>query len=333
MEITAAEWAQFLEDKPEIHILQSLEWGELKRNYGWHPVYVVEGDTGAQILFRSLPLGLTIAYIPKGPVGIPDCHFWKSVDAVCRKHHAIFLKVEPDSWECKSEGWWEDASEEWVTSDTIQPRQTIVIPLDGDEQEWLSRMSQKTRYNVRLAQKKDVQVIASDDISSFHQLMQVTGQRDEFGVHSLAYYQDAYRHFSTMGNCVLLAATYSGRWLAALMAFRRGSRAWYFYGASSDEERNRMPTYLLQWEAMKWAATCGCKTYDLWGVPDVPEQDLEENFTRRSDGLWGVYRFKRGFGGMLMRSIGAWDRVYKRGLYRLYQLYRRRNGGQIAHSQ
>ncbi len=87
--------------------------------------------------------------------------------------------------ECKSEGWWEDASEEWVTSDTIQPRQTIVIPLDGDEPEWLSRMSQKTRYNVRLAQKKDVQVIAGDDISSFHQLMQVTGQRDEFGVHSL----------------------------------------------------------------------------------------------------------------------------------------------------
>jgi lipid II:glycine glycyltransferase (peptidoglycan interpeptide bridge formation enzyme) len=101
--------------------------------------------------------------------------------------------------------------------------------------------------------------------------MQVTGQRDEFGVHSLAYYQDAYRHFSTAGNCVLLAATYSGRWLAALMAFRRGSQAWYFYGASSDE--NEIDANLFTpMGGIEWAAACGCKTYDLWGVPDAPEQ-------------------------------------------------------------
>jgi peptidoglycan pentaglycine glycine transferase (the first glycine) len=105
------------------------------------------------------------------------------------------------------------------------------------------------------------------------------------------------------------------------MVFRLGVRAWYFYGASSDEERNRMPTYLLQWEGMRWAAGQGCLEYDLWGIPDEEEAVLEEQFSNRSDGLWGVYRFKRGFGGEMTRSVGAWDRVYNPLLYRLYQFW------------
>ena len=82
-----------------------------------------------------------------------------------------------------------------------------------------------------------------------------------------------------------------------------------------------MPTYLLQWEALQWAKNKGCKVYDLWGVPDYPENELEDNFLERFDGLWGVYRFKRGFGGQLKRTIGAWDRVYQPLLYKLYQLW------------
>ena len=111
------------------------------------------------------------------------------------------------------------------------------------------------------------------------------------------------------------------------MVFYQGWRAWYFYGASSDEERNRMPAYLLQWEAMRWARLHGCREYDLWGVPDEDESVLEANFTGRSDGLWGVYRFKRGFGGKLARSVGAWRRVYNPALYRLYQ-WRMKNNTQ-----
>jgi lipid II:glycine glycyltransferase (peptidoglycan interpeptide bridge formation enzyme) len=75
---------------------------------------------------------------------------------------------------------------------------------------------------------------------------------------------------------------------------------------------------MLQWEAMRWARARGCTTYDLWGVPDVDEQTLEAHFTSRSDGLWGVYRFKRGFGGQLRRAQGPWDRVYNPWLYGLY---------------
>jgi lipid II:glycine glycyltransferase (peptidoglycan interpeptide bridge formation enzyme) len=105
------------------------------------------------------------------------------------------------------------------------------------------------------------------------------------------------------------------------MVFAYGSRAWYFYGASTEKERNRMPTYLLQWKAMQWARQRGCTQYDLWGVPDADLETLEANFTKRSDGLWGVYRFKRGFGGELIRAAGALDRPYNKPLYALYRLF------------
>ena len=89
-----------------------------------------------------------------------------------------------------------------------------------------------------------------------------------------------------------------------------------------------MPTYLVQFEAMRWAAAHGCKVYDLWGVPDVDEQVLETQFTDREDGLWSVYRFKRGFGGEVRRSIGAWDVIYQPLLYKAYELYSRQRGGE-----
>jgi len=101
--------------------------------------------------------------------------------------------------------------------------------------------------------------------------------------------------------------------------FAYGTRAWFLFGGSSNTERNRMPTYLLQWEAMRWAANRGCLEYDLWGAPDADMDTLEDNFQHRTDGLWSVYRFKRGFGGELMRSAGAWEKVYMPGFYRLYR--------------
>ena len=135
-----------------------------------------------------------------------------------------------------------------------------------------------------------------------------------------------------MRRCILIGAACgvtSGSFIAglgmqpfiatlAMMVFARGRRAWYVYGASTDEERNRMPTYLLQWEAMRWARSKGAEEYDLWGVPDEDEETLEADFTRRNDGLWGVYRFKRGFGGKLKRAAQAVDRVYNPWLYKLY---------------
>jgi lipid II:glycine glycyltransferase (peptidoglycan interpeptide bridge formation enzyme) len=129
-----------------------------------------------------------------------------------------------------------------------------------------------------------------------------------------------------VGACELLAASFEDALLAALMIFAKGERAWYFYGASTNQHRNKMPTYLLQWAAILWAKSKGCTQYDLWGIPDADEETLEAQFTQRADGLWGVYRFKRGFGGELMRSASAWDRVYNPVMYTAYRLLMARRG-------
>ena len=107
------------------------------------------------------------------------------------------------------------------------------------------------------------------------------------------------------------------------MAFRHEQDAYYFYGASSDQHRNLMPSYLTQWAAICWAKNQGCIRYDLWGIPDADLATLEAEFQQRRDGLWGVYRFKRGFGGQVVQSIGAYDYVYNPLLYQLYNLRRK----------
>jgi peptidoglycan pentaglycine glycine transferase (the first glycine) len=110
------------------------------------------------------------------------------------------------------------------------------------------------------------------------------------------------------------------------MVFAFGNKAWYMYGASGDAHRERMPNHALQWEAIRWSKSQGCATYDLWGVPDEDEAALDAQYMNRSDGLWGVYRFKRGFGGRLVRYVGASDRVYNSLLYRVFLLALRRRG-------
>jgi len=331
-EANLTDWNQFLEFHPNAHVLQMGEWGELKKDFGWKPVrLILDRETGAQILFRRLPLGLTLGYMPK-PVGskqwmknseqwtVDSDQFWKEVDSVCKQNRAIFLKIEPDVWSL-------DFNLQPSTFNlrpsphNIQPPRTIVISIKEDEEKILARMKPKCRYNIRLAEKKGVTIRAWDDISAFHEMMTVTGGRDNFGVHSKEYYQRAYELFHPKGTCELLVAEYEGKPLASLMVFANGKRAWYVYGASNDQERNRMPTYLLQWEAIRWAKARGCDEYDLWGVPDENEETLEANFESRHDGLWGVYRFKRGFGGELKRAAQAVDRVYNPLLYWIYVKY------------
>lgn len=321
--LTASEWDDFLRSAPDAHLLQCSAWGELKAAFGWQAVRVLAGGTGAQVLFRRLPLGLTFAYIPKGPVGPDWSALWPEIDQVCRRRRTVLLKVEPDLDDSDAPQVSALFKGFYANADPVQPRRTIVLSLDGDETQWLARMKQKTRYNIRLAEKKGVAVRASKDIGAFYSLMESTGRRDGFGIHSREYFQRAYDLFSQAGMCELLLAEFEGRPLAGLMVFARGSRAWYFYGASNEEERSRMPAYLLQWEAMRWAKARGCRFYDLWGVPDADEETLEAGFSERSDGLWGVYRFKRGFGGSLVRSAGAWDKPYLP-VYPLYRWWSRR---------
>jgi len=324
-EISQSEWDAFLSRYANPHILQTSPWGQLKASFGWRSVNVVKGESGAQVLLKRVLPGINLAYIPKGPVGGDWDGLWPEIDDTCRANHCVFLKVEPDIWtENDQEG--ENQShhrpENFIHSrHSIQPMQTLIVELSGEENLILGRMKQKTRYNINLALKRNVKIKPHTDITTFYDMMEITGERDQFGIHSLAYYQKAYDLFHDHDMCQLLVAEYNRAPISALLAFRSGNRAWYFYGASSNLHRDRMPNYLLQWEAIRWAKSQGCLSYDLWGVPDVNMETLEANFTNRSDGLWGVYRFKRGFGGEIRRSAGPWDRVYNPILYRMYTLW------------
>jgi peptidoglycan pentaglycine glycine transferase (the first glycine) len=311
--VSLANWKQFISVHPNAHLLQTGEWGELKSMFEWMSVHILNGNDGVQILFRKLPLGFTVGYIPKANLA-PS--LWQEIDTVCKRHRAIFLKLEPDLWSDSPPPPYPSTLH--PSAYNIQPPRTIIIDLTPPEDEILARMKQKTRYNIRLAEKKGVTVRPWGDLSAFHDMMLVTGERDGFGVHSEKYYRRAYELLHPNENCELLLAEFEGKPLAALFIARHGNRSYYLYGASTDEERNRMPTYLLQWEAMKWAKARGSQEYDLWGVPDEEQEVLDANFESRHDGLWGVYRFKRGFGGEVKRSAQAMDRVYNPLLYRVY---------------
>lgn len=329
---TPDDWDRFVAAHPNGHVLQISPWGTLKSQFGWSAerIGLARGDklvAGAQVLYRHLPAGLGhLAYIPKGPLldwsdEEQQSALWSALDRAIRAHGAIALTVEPD---LPDEGTHGKRLRALGFSpsplNSVQPRRTIVVDIAQDEDSILAAMKQKTRYNVRLAARKGVIVreAAEADLPAFHTLMAATCERDAFGVHTPAYYETAYRLFTPRGWTRLLLAEVEEEPVAAAMIFALPPRSWYFYGASSDAHREKMPTYLLQWEAMRWAKSLGCRSYDLYGVPDEDEETLETQFTQRRDGLWGVYRFKRGFGGKLVRSIGAWDHVYAPVRYRLY---------------
>jgi len=326
-------WDRFVAGYPDAHILQTSTWGTFKSQFGWtdERIGLVRGSdliAGAQVLYRRLPASLGhLAYIPKGPlVDWADAAevgaLLTALDRAARARGAIALTIEPDLPD-------EQLHRERLRAlgfhpapfSSVQPRRTIIVDISPDEEAIMAGMKSKTRYNVRLAARKGVTVqeATEADLPTFDALMTATAERDRFGVHTPAYYEAAYRLFAPREQARLLLAEVAGEAVAAVMVFALPPRAWYFYGASSDAHREKMPTYLLQWEAMRWAKSRGCTTYDLWGIPDADEATLEAEFTQRQDGLWGVYRFKRGFGGHLMRSAGAWDRVYAPARYRLYR--------------
>jgi peptidoglycan pentaglycine glycine transferase (the first glycine) len=327
-----APWNTFVAAHSQAHLLQTTPWGELKGRFGWLVERIALSSpgqvlvAGAQILYRRLPFGLgALAYIPRGPLvdwqdAAQTTQLITALDQAARARGAIALIIEPDLPDAPDHAGRIDHAGFVPGATSIQPRRTLLVDLTPDEEDVLAAMKSKTRYNIRLAARKGVTVRqgSATDVETFNQLMSVTGARNRFGVHGAAYYRAAFDLFAPHDQVALFLAEYQGEPLAGLMAFALGRTAWYFYGASSDTHRNLMAPYAIQWAAMHWAKARGCTTYDLWGVPDEDEETLDTQFTERHEGLWGVYRFKRGFGGRLTRTVGAWDRVYHPVRYRLY---------------
>ncbi|HBY95725.1 MAG TPA: methicillin resistance protein, partial [Chloroflexi bacterium] len=251
---------------------------------------------------------------------------WAAIHPVARANGAVFLRVEPNWPEPVDLAALRQAKFR-PARHPIQPQTTILIDLRPALDEILTRMKAKWRYNIRLAERKGVTVRigGADDFALYYELMRATGERDQFGVRPAGYYRDAWAAFQPDRSRFFIAE-YAGQPLAALIAFRVGAMAWYLYGASSGRERNRMPNHALQWAAIQWAKAAGCEQYDLWGIPpEVPaDRELAEEYG--TGGLWGVYRFKQGFGGRVVNYPGSFDFVYSRPLYWAYQQVMARRG-------
>ncbi len=352
-------------------LLQSWLWGEFKKQAGWSPLrLVMRGDThraakqpliASQMLFRAvprIPLPLSVAYIPRGPVYMPDASvgedteeaFWASIHSVARKRGAIFLKVEPnielDEQVTRATVDRKMQARGFRPSGRLQPARTIVLDIGKSEDDLLRAMKPKTRYNLRLAGRRGVVVRRAEtleDLRTFYNLLQVTGERDEFGIHTFPYYEQMLKLFGLGGdsNALVLLAEHPDESeraegpIAGLLALKFGHEAIYMYGASANRGREHMPTYLLQWEAVKWARTHGCTVYDFWGIPDAPSDD-EGGSSPTAEavspinaraGLRGVYWFKKGFGGREIEYPGAYDYVYNPVGYRLWMRWRGANLG------
>ncbi len=250
------------------------------------------------------------------------------LQSFAKKQGAIFLKIDPDvvlgrgvplsvdevtekggqavRSDLRRRGWVE-------SSDQIQFKNTVMVDLSASEEDILMRMKQKTRYNVRLAEKKGVTVRVGkpEDLGMLYRMYAETSVRDNFVIRDQEYYMTVWKTFmqSSEPSVIPLIAEVNGDPIAGLFLFMFAGRAYYVYGMSREKHREKMPTYLLQWAAMKHAKTRGCLTYDLWGAPDLFDE---------SDSLWGVYRFKEGLGGDVVRTLGAYDFAPNKFWYSMY---------------
>ncbi len=327
-------WDTFIAQHPAGTILQTSRWGQFKAEFGWqwetvglHDDVTGELQSGALVLYKPFALGLgTIAYVPRGPVvkwhdSQHVAHLLEKITQAARQRRAWALWIDPKLLKSPEAHAQLRSLGLRPAHRVIQPPSTILVDITLSEDEILARMKQKTRYNIRLAGRKGVTIQegGADEAPIFYKLMQETSERDGFSIHSQAYYRRALELFkgdSPAGHAKLLFANVEEHPVAALMVFASGKKSWYFYGASSNQHREKMPTYALQWAAIQWAKRQGCTTYDLWGIPDADEATLEAEFLERRDGLWGVYRFKRGFGGDVVRYVGVWEKP----LHPLYSL-------------
>lgn len=336
-------WNDLIIGLPNSHVLQTTEWAEVKSEVGWisHPL-TWKNDKGeitaaANILVRTMqPLGvgrkMAIGYIPRGPMlDWSDANLrqkvFKDIEQFTRERGLIFLKIDPDLESGRGIPGDESAQEnplgklvtdeivqrKWRYSvEQIQFKNTAVLDLTGTEEDWLKRMKQKARYNLRLAQRSGVSIrLANDDeLPALYHLYAQTAARDHFIIREEDYYLGVWRRFINAGMADALIAEVEGQLVAGVLLFHFGKRAFYLYGMSSPLYREKMPNNLLQWEAMRLARSKGCDVYDLWGAPDVFNE---------SDSMFGVFRFKEGLGATVIRTVGAWDFPVKPVLYFIYQ--------------
>lgn len=322
-------YKKFLEGHERCNFQQSLEWAELKKP-NWIPEVILAEDEDKNIigslcvLIRKMPIFGNIMYSSRGPVcDIHDLEAMKQLTdgakELAEKYKAMALRIEPDILSSDKK------FREIVTTlgykikddakdfkDEIQPRYVFRLDIkDKTEEEVMKGFKQKWRYNIRLAGRKGVEIKEGtrEDLKDFHRIMIETGKRDGFITRPLEYFEKMY---DVMGpeHMKVLMAYYEGKPISGVIPIFYGNKTWYLYGASSNEHRNLMPNYLLQWEMIKMAIARHDDMYDFRGVSGV----VDENHPQ-----YGLYRFKQGFGATFTEFIGEIYIPYKPLTYKLYR--------------
>jgi lipid II:glycine glycyltransferase (peptidoglycan interpeptide bridge formation enzyme) len=325
------QWNDFTASAPAFSLMQSYEWGEFKERLGWKAIRLAAKQRGqisgvAQLLIKRIPLGLfSVGYIPRGPVvnwedRITTTALLEGLHQVAREHRALFLRIEPPVLHSPQAHLTLEQYGFQATGQTNQPRCTLILDLRADLDTLFANLPKKTRYHIQACQRKGVISRRGQerDLATFYRLMAATSKRKGFAIRSQRYYEQEFKAFARQDRAALFLGDYEDQTIVVEMPFVFGRYGAALHGASSNVHRKLPTSDLLTWEGIKWAKRQGCQSYDLWGVPDKVGELMTAGKPIPRDkrgGLWGVYYFKRGFGGEIVYYVGAYDYVYVRPAY------------------
>jgi len=307
-------------DRLATHPLQSWAWGEFRKKMGqkierfgiFEKQKIVDSF---QIFLHQIPhLPYTIGYFPKGP--IPTKGIINTLKRIGKKHQAIFIKLEPNIKKLKVKSQKSKILRlELIPGKPLFTRHTMIIDLKKSEEELITNFHPKTRYNIRLAQRKGVKVIEDNSEKAFEQywqLMEETTKRQKFFAHNKTYHRKMWQTMQPAGIAHLLKATYQNKVLVTWILFVFNQTLYYPYGASSHQHRNVMASNLMMWQAIRFGKKEGCQTFDLWGTPGPNPKP--------NDPWYGFHRFKMGYNPQIIEFIGTYDLILKPRPYQLYKL-------------
>jgi len=295
-------------------LLQSAFWARFKERFGWEPAaFKLPDEATLLALLRRLPGGFLICYVPHGPAltaEVPDVDRLAALARGIAGAYAARGAAAPDfvRFDLPFEGAAAEAATRRLPGSfvpavaDVQPPDTVIIDLTLPEEEILAGMKSKTRYNVRLSAKRGVEVVRAGaaSIDEWYDMYRITAERDGIVIHSREYYASLFElsRDDPAVEIELLVASVDGLAVAGNIVVAAGGTGTYLFGASTNEHRNLMPTYGLQWEGMRLCKAWGCTRYDFGGIPptDDPEHPMH-----------GLYRMKTGFGGEIVHRPGAWD--------------------------
>lgn len=301
-------------NKLALHPLQSWEWGEFRKSTGVKVIRYGIYKNGRlaeplQITIHSIPhTGWTIGYLPKGY--LPTKEQVMILRRVAKENGCIYVKVEPKAEKAK-----DIAKLGFVSGRPLFTKYNFVLDVTPSEEELLKAMKQKTRYNIRVAEKKGVTVELDDSPTALNRylaLTEETTKRQKFYAHSRDYHQKMWESLHPAGIAHLLVAKYRGEVITTWILFKFGDTLYYPYGASTREYREVMANNLVMWEAIKLAKSWGLKYLDMWGALGPTPNPRDPWF--------GFHTFKAGYGAKQVEYVGTWDYVARPALYRIYRL-------------